>query len=156
MSEGTVYVCRSTMEKIGGHDRFGKLETGERVDYGLHGPMAEYYKLKVDQPRPFPVDYIVNATAGCMFGTLNAALEARGIRLTPDDLQCTVEGDNDLIDGLPQLKRIRVSYRMRIPAGTRETAEKALARHQDRCPTAAWMKGTVDVSWTAEIEEAQP
>lgn len=88
-----------------------------------------------------------------MFGTLNAALEVRGIRLAAEDFQATVEGDNDLADGLPQLKRIRVHYRMRIPAGTRETAEKALARHQDRCPTASWMKGKVDVSWTAEIEE---
>lgn len=64
MSEGPIYTSRSTMRKISGHDRFGTLETGERVDYGLHGPMAELYKLKVDQPRPFPVDYIVNAAAG--------------------------------------------------------------------------------------------
>ena len=88
-----------------------------------------------------------------MFGTLNAALEVRGIRLAAEDLQATVEGDNDVVNGLPQLSRIRIHYWMCIPAGTRETAEKALARHQDRCPTAAWRKGKVEVSWTAEIEE---
>jgi organic hydroperoxide reductase OsmC/OhrA len=88
-----------------------------------------------------------------MLGTLNAALEVRGIRMAADDISARVEGDNELIDGLPQLTRIRIAYRLRIPAGSRETAEKALARHQERCPTASWMKGKVEVSWTAEIEE---
>lgn len=64
MSERPIYTSRSKMQKIAGHDRFGTLETGERADYGLHGPMAEYYKLSVGTPRAFPVDYIVNATAG--------------------------------------------------------------------------------------------
>ena len=64
MSESTIYTSRSTMRKIAGHDRFGALETGERVEYGLHGPMAAHYRLTVGTPKPFPVDYIVNATAG--------------------------------------------------------------------------------------------
>lgn len=88
-----------------------------------------------------------------MFGTLNGALEVRGIRLAAEDLSATVEGDNDLIDGLPQLTRIRIHYKMRIPAGSRELVDKALERHQSRCATATWMKGKVDVTWTAEIEE---
>jgi len=88
-----------------------------------------------------------------MFGTLNGALEVRGIRLAAEDLTATVEGDNDLIDGLPQLTRVRIHYKLRIPAGSRELVDKALERHQSRCPTATWMKGKVDVSWTAEIEE---
>ena len=32
-----------------------------------------------------------------MFGTLNGALEVRGIRLAAEDLTATVEGDNDVI-----------------------------------------------------------
>jgi uncharacterized OsmC-like protein len=88
-----------------------------------------------------------------MMGTLSAALEVREIRLSPEDIHATVEGDNELRDGLPQLARIRIHYRLRIPRDKREAAERALARHQDRCPTAAWMKGKVDVTWTAEIEE---
>jgi len=88
-----------------------------------------------------------------MFGTLNAALEVRGIRMAAEDISAKVEGDNDLIDGLPQLTRVRIAYRLRVPAGQRELAEKALARHQERCPTASWMKGKVEITWTAEIEE---
>lgn len=49
---------------------------------------------------------------------------------------------------------IKLHYRLRIPAGTREVVDRALARHQEKCPTAATLKGAVQVSWTAEIEEA--
>jgi hypothetical protein len=62
MSDAPVYTSRSTLHKIQAHDRYGVLETGERADYGVHGPMAAHYKLPVVHPRAFPVDYIVNAT----------------------------------------------------------------------------------------------
>ena len=88
-----------------------------------------------------------------MMGTLSAALEVREIRLAPEDIKATVEGDNELRDGLPQLTRIRIHYELRIPREKREAAARALARHQDRCPTAAWMKGKVEITWTADIEE---
>ena len=58
----TLYTSRSRLQKIHAHDRFGTLETGDRVEYGLHGPMASHYKLTFENARPFPVDYIVNAT----------------------------------------------------------------------------------------------
>ena len=58
----TLYTSRSSLQKIRAHDRFGTLETGERAEYGLHGVMAAHYKLTYDVARPFPVDYIVNAT----------------------------------------------------------------------------------------------
>jgi len=51
------------------------------------------------------------------------------------------------------LREIRIRYRLRVPAAARETVDRALARHQDKCPTAASLKGAVEVSWTAEIEE---
>ena len=88
-----------------------------------------------------------------MPGTLNAALELRGIPMSADDISATVEGDNELQDGLPVLTRIRIRYRLSIPAGQRETAERALAKHQAKCPTAAWMKNAVEITWEAEIEE---
>jgi organic hydroperoxide reductase OsmC/OhrA len=88
-----------------------------------------------------------------MLGTLNAALEVRGIPMSPDDIIATAEGDNELVGGLPVLARIRVRYRLRIPSGQRETAERALAKHQAKCPTAAWMKRAVEITWEAEIEE---
>lgn len=89
-----------------------------------------------------------------MLGTLNGALEARGIKLDPDDIVADVEGINEVRDGLPVLTRIHLRYRLRIPAGSREIVDRALGRHTEKCPTAASLKGAVEVSWEAEIEEA--
>lgn len=89
-----------------------------------------------------------------MLGTLNGALEAREIRLKPEYITAEVEGFNEVRDGLPVLTRIMVRYALRIPAGTRETVDRALARHGSKCPTAASLAGAVIVEWEAEISEA--
>ncbi len=88
-----------------------------------------------------------------MLGTLNGALEVRQVKLASDALQCDVQGINEVRDGLPVLTEIRVAYRLRIPAAARESVDRALAKHQEKCPTAASLKGAVAVSWTAEITE---
>jgi len=90
-----------------------------------------------------------------MLGTLNGGLEARGIKLPGDAIVADVLGENELRDGLPVLVRITVSYRLRIPPGTRETVDRLLSRHQHKCPTAASLAGAVDVRWTAEVTEAR-
>lgn len=89
-----------------------------------------------------------------MLGTLNGALEVRQVKLSPDDIRAEVRGTNEIRDKLPVLTRIEVAYSLRIPAGTREVVDRALSRHQEKCPTAATLRGAVEVSWTAEIEEA--
>ncbi len=88
-----------------------------------------------------------------MLGTLNGALEARGIRLEPDAIVADAEGHLEDVDGMITLTRIDVHYRLRIPVGTREKVDRALSRHRDRCPTAHSLKGAVDVQWSADIEE---
>lgn len=64
------------------------------------------------------------------------------------------EGFNELRDRLPVLTRIHVRYALTIPAGTRETVDRALARHVEKCPTAASLQGAVEVTWEADIREA--
>lgn len=88
-----------------------------------------------------------------MLGTLNGALEVREIRLAPEEIVAEVEGLTRMRDGLPVLTEIVVHYRLRIPKGSRETVERALERHQSRCPSAQSLRGAVEVRWTAEIEE---
>ena len=88
-----------------------------------------------------------------MLGTLNGALEARQVKLAPECMRCEVTGINEIRDGLPVLTEVHVHYRLRIPAGTRESIDRALSRHLDKCPTAASFKGAVNVRWTAEISE---
>lgn len=88
-----------------------------------------------------------------MLGTLNGGLEARGVKLSGDQIVADVVGENELRAGLPVLSRITVQYRLKIPAGTRETVDRVLARHREKCPTAASLEGAVEVSWTAQVEE---
>lgn len=88
-----------------------------------------------------------------MLGTLNGALEARQVKLAGDAIGCSVEGVNEMRDGLPVLTAVRLHYRLRIPAGTREIVDRALAKHQEKCPTAATLKGAVELSWTADVTE---
>ena len=89
-----------------------------------------------------------------MLGTLNGALAVRGIRLDPRHIRATAEGTNELLDGIIQLTSIHVHYRLRIPAGTRETVDRALSRHREKCPSARSLAAAVRVEWTAEITES--
>ena len=88
-----------------------------------------------------------------MLGTLNGALEVRGIKLAPTDISATAEGTNELVDGIVRLTAIHISYRLRIPAGTRDAVDRALSRHQEKCPTAVSLAPAVRISWSAEVEE---
>ena len=88
-----------------------------------------------------------------MLGTLNGALEVRGISLAPKDIVADVEGTNELVDGLPVLTRIVVRYRLAVPASDRDRVDRALERHASKCPTAASLANAVAVEWEAEIEE---
>lgn len=90
-----------------------------------------------------------------MLGTLNGALEVREVSLEPGDIRAEAVGVNEMRDGVPVLTEIRVHYRLRIPEGARERVEKALDRHQSKCPSARTLEGAVEVSWTAEIEERE-
>ena len=49
-----------------------------------------------------------------MLGTLNGALEVRGVSLAPEDISADVEGVNEVVEGLPVLTRVIVRYRLRI------------------------------------------
>jgi len=88
-----------------------------------------------------------------MLGTLNGALEVRGVKLEPDGISASVEGVNQVRGKLPVLTAIRVHYTLRVPAGSRELVDRALATQQEKCPTAASLAGAVEVSWTADIDE---
>ena len=88
-----------------------------------------------------------------MLGTLKAALDVRRVEMAADALSADVEGMNETRDGLPALTEIHVRYRLRIPKASREAVDRALAKHQDKCPTAASLRGAVAVRWSAEIEE---
>lgn len=88
-----------------------------------------------------------------MLGTLAGALDVRQVLLPPEHIGASVEGINEIVDGLPLLTEIRVAYKLRIPAGSREVVDRALSKHQQKCPSAQSFKDCVRISWTAEIDE---
>lgn len=77
----------------------------------------------------------------------------RGISLDSDAIVARGEGFNELRDRLPVLTRIHVRYTLEIPSGSRETVDRALARHVEKCPTAATLRGAVEITWEADIQE---
>ena len=88
-----------------------------------------------------------------MLGTLNGALEVRGIKLETDAITATGTGVNELVDGIVRLTGIHVVYRLRIPPDTRAAVDRALARHQEKCPTAVSLAPAIAIDWAAEIIE---
>ena len=51
------------VEKVHGTHRRATLPTGQTIDFGVHGAIAEHFRLEA-QAMPLPVDYIVASTAG--------------------------------------------------------------------------------------------
>ena len=89
-----------------------------------------------------------------MLGTLNGALEARAIKLAPDAISASATGVNELVNGIVRLVSITVHYRLSIPPGTREAVDRALSRHQEKCPTAVSLAAAIAITWTADITES--
>ena len=51
------------------------------------------------------------------------------------------------------IKRIHVTYHLKIQPEQRETAEKVHGFHADYCPVARTMKGCVDISTELKMED---
>lgn len=57
-------------------------------------------------------------------------------------------------DGVMRISQIRVHYHLRIPAGKRPEAERAISVVERGCPVAQTLKGCVAFEYAASIEEA--
>ena len=77
----------------------------------------------------------------------------RDIEASREKIQADVEGDIEAIDSVMRITRIRVRYLLRIPAGTREKVERAVATHATKCPAAYSVKGCIDLDIAADITE---
>src|SRR4029079_4607834 len=56
MSEA-MYVSRAPVTPAGKLHRHALLESGAEAAFGVHGPIAEFFKLAPPTPLPLPVDY---------------------------------------------------------------------------------------------------
>jgi hypothetical protein len=57
-----LYIARSTIRKVAGVHRRAKLESGDEVDFGVHGAIKKHFGLLDAEDLPLPVDYIAAAT----------------------------------------------------------------------------------------------
>ncbi len=89
-----------------------------------------------------------------MTGTLGRALKVRGIPSYPDKLSSAIEDDIEDVDGVMKITRIRIHYNIKLPAGKREEAQRALDVHERGCPAAMSVNGCIALEWTADFEEA--
>ncbi|MDX1614724.1 MAG: hypothetical protein R3300_10480 [Candidatus Promineifilaceae bacterium] len=61
-------------------------------------------------------------------------------------------GEIVLRDKVLVIRRIHVSYRLRLEAGQHDAAERAHARHVDYCPVAQSIKGCIEISTSLSME----
>ena len=64
-----------------------------------------------------------------------------------------MDGDIEDVDGVLKITKIKIHYHLKIPSGTRDKAERALAVYADLCPAYQSVKGCIDCAWEATIEE---
>ena len=76
----------------------------------------------------------------------------RGIK-SAENLVAQVEGDIEDVDGVMKITKIRLHYRLRTPTGTREKVDRLLESYAEKCPAYQSVKGCIECSWDADIEE---
>ncbi len=88
-----------------------------------------------------------------MTGTLAVALAARKIPTHPDRLSSEVEGFIEHVDGKPLITRIKVHYRVRVPTGKREEAQRAIDVHEKGCPASQSVQRGIAIEWDGQVVE---
>jgi uncharacterized OsmC-like protein len=76
----------------------------------------------------------------------------RGIP-SADNLVARVEGDIEEVGGVMKITRIRLRYRFKVPPGTRDKVDRLLGAYAEQCPAYQSVKGCIECSWEAEVEE---
>ena len=57
------------------------------------------------------------------------------------------------VDGVLRITSIRIHYRVKIPAGSREKVDRALATYAEKCPAYQSIKGCIDCTWDVDVTE---
>jgi uncharacterized OsmC-like protein len=91
-----------------------------------------------------------------MYGTLAGALSARKIRFDRDNYEALVEGKIEGPGKTIRITEIAIHYKVAIPSGTREEAERAIRVHSQGCPAHESVKDAIRITWDAEITEFEP
>ena len=68
-------------------------------------------------------------------------------------LAAEVRGEIEKDGNVLVIKRIHVTYHLKLIPEQRETAERVLDFHADKCPVARTLKGCVDISTELNMED---
>jgi len=68
-------------------------------------------------------------------------------------LTAEVRGEIEKDGNVLVIKRIHVTYHLKLKSEQRETAERVLDFHADKCPVARTLKGCVDISTELNMED---
>ena len=68
-------------------------------------------------------------------------------------LTAEVRGEIEKDGNVLVIKRIHVTYHLKLKPEQRETAERVLGFHADKCPVARTIKGCVDISTKLNMED---
>ncbi len=78
----------------------------------------------------------------------------RGIPVPDDAVSVEAEGINEVLDRIVVLTKIHVHYTIRVAADApRHKIDRALATHVSKCPTACSIRDSVEITWSADIDE---
>ncbi|MGH3243723.1 MAG: OsmC family protein [Spirillospora sp.] len=121
---------------------------GGPVPMGMHGPVAEHYKVPMDQiePHATTLDYVVGAATGCLTGTFGGMLGALGQPVAGGAL--LAEGEGEIVNdhGVLRIVRITVRYRLRLsPEVDEAKVRRAHDRHTEHCPVARSLAGGIPI-----------
>ena len=77
----------------------------------------------------------------------------RGVR-SAGNLAAEVEGDIEAVGGVMKITKIRLRYRFQVPAGSKEKMARLLNSYAEQCPAYQSVKGCIECTWAADMEEA--
>ena len=148
-------VCRSVVRVEAGPGKVKLVylpQEAEPVPMGLHGPVAAHYKAAEGSytPHATTLDYIVGATAGCLFGTLARALQVRNIDTGSGRLQAEAVGELEVEDGVLVIRRIRMLVHLQAEESQRDAAERVNAVYAPKCPVYRSLCKAIDI--TTELD----
>ena len=104
----------------------------EPVMFGVHGRIAEHYRIPMDTVKPCSttLDYIVASAGGCLTGTFAGILKMYRVNLVEDGLTADVNGEIEREpDNVLIIKRNHVTYHLSTASGDRENVDRAYEMH---------------------------
>jgi uncharacterized OsmC-like protein len=156
MTDTVLYQARVHLERVQGHVRRARLPAETQpIWFGVHDELAAYYRVDPDEEEAHaaPLDYLVAAIGSSLLGVFGNALETRKIPAGEGRLTAEAVGDVVTEEKILVLKRVQVTYRLRLEADQRATARRVHSFHARYCPLARTLEESVEITTTLKMEE---